>query len=802
MKTFHFLCLALFLAQCAYAQKFHLQFSHALPDTATFYAIEWADADNDGSLDVFAFGRNANGETFCLLLRNDGLQGLEVAGQLDTGVEVATWLITDIDGDNSVDIVISGVSDAGPVTLQFLNKGNFVFEATKVFDLQGNVLKMADLDQDGTREMLVSGYADDQPFLDILKWQEGGWMTVHDSIAIAASALESFDFDADSDNDFLISGVNESNERVARVFYNHRGFYFQSEEVLPVSGSSVTADLNHDGAFDMLLAGADNNDRQRLVALLNDGNGNFLLKDTLRATSHARLLAADFNSDGLADINIFGYDHLDTINSIQSSVEVLLPHKDLVWQSWGDGDADGDLDLLQLIRTSKDSLQLFKNTTLPTNAAPLSPSGLVIAEIMNRLFVCWEKPTDDRTPQASLTYDIAIQSAVNSVMSADFDVLNGRRLTVSHGNNGTADYVLLRDVGGADVGVNIQAVDNSFHAGPGSICKGSGGGGRGLCNDVETVNLALCENETVTLRGTSNTRWFSFGHGFLADTSVFAFEFQRPDTLFSLTRNPDCAHIAVYILQSGKNVTHVTDTSVQVCEDEVVRLGVEPVWESVDWSSVSGGFLSTADTITYTANGADTVTVRLSGANGCVLQRNIAIKVNKPVITGDDTYQILKGERVRLNVSGGASYEWSPLMGLDNATSSNPLASPLKTTEYMVTVRDSSGCQASMRIIVLVEETAFIPNLFTPNRDGKNDVLKIYGLGQVENFYFAIYNREGIRVYHSQNVSDAVTEGWNGTTGGVDQPGGVYYWNVSGQTPGGNDLKLNGRNSGSVVLLR
>lgn len=804
MKTFGLLCFLLVFAQWSYGQEFDFQFSHALPDTATFYALEWADADNDGSLEVFAFGKNTADENFCLLFMYDRLQGLEVAGQIKTAVKDASWLITDIDGDNSVDIIMSGVSDAGPVTYQFLNEGGFVFMGTKLFDRYASALAMVDLDQDGMREMLISGHTSGTPFLNILNWQSSGWTIVHDSITVAATALEFFDFDADSDMDFFIAGINESNERVARTYYNQRGFYFTADDIVPVSGSSVKADLNHDGYFDMFLAGEDDDGRHRLVRLLNDGNGDFLSQDTLRTASHAKLLAADLTSDGLADLNVFGYEeHIDTVNFIQSSAEVSLPHKHLVSQSWGDLDRDGDLDLLQLIRTSQgNSLQLFQNTTLPANAAPLAPSDLVVAEIMNRLFVCWKKPTDDRTPQNSLTYDVAIQAAGSGVVSADFDVLNGRRLTVSHGNNGTADYMLVRDVGTADVGVNIQAVDNSFHAGPGSICRGSGGDGRGLCSEVETLNLALCKNEIVTLSGSSNTRWFSFERGFLADTSVLVLHFQQPDTVFSLTRNPDCARIAVYVLASGQNLTRVSQLDEQLCEGEVVRLGVEPDWESVAWSSVSSGVLSGEDTIAYTAIGMDTVSVMLSDGSGCVLQRNIAVSVTKPVISGDDTYQIMKGESVRLNVSGGTSYEWDPPSGLDNATLPNPLASPLKTTEYIVTASDSLGCQSWMRILVIVEQTAFVPNLFTPNRDGKNDVLKIYGLGRATDFSFTIYNREGVSVYHAQDVSSVTTEGWNGTAGGVDQPGGVYYWSVRGQTAEGKELKLNGRSSGSIVLLR
>ena len=103
---------------------------------------------------------------------------------------------------------------------------------------------------------------------------------------------------------------------------------------------------------------------------------------------------------------------------------------------------------------------------------------------------------------------------------------------------------------------------------------------------------------------------------------------------------------------------------------------------------------------------------------------------------------------------------------------------------------------------MIVEQTAFVPNLFTPNDDGRNDDLKVYGLSGVENFEFRIYNREGSLVYASENVSDVLTTGWNGSVRGVKQPGGIYYWTVNGETAIGTKILLNGKTSGSVMLIR
>jgi hypothetical protein len=44
--------------------------------------------------------------------------------------------------------------------------------------------------------------------------------------------------------------------------------------------------------------------------------------------------------------------------------------------------------------------------------------------------------------------------------------------------------------------------------------------------------------------------------------------------------------------------------------------------------------------------------------------------------------------------------------------------------------------------------------------------------------------------------------GWDGTVRGVQQPGGIYYWKVNGETSSGGKLMLNGKSSGSIVLIR
>lgn len=162
----------------------------------------------------------------------------------------------------------------------------------------------------------------------------------------------------------------------------------------------------------------------------------------------------------------------------------------------------------------------------------------------------------------------------------------------------------------------------------------------------------------------------------------------------------------------------------------------------------------------------------------------------------------MKGNSVQLEATGAVEqWQWTPVDGLDNPTIPNPTATPMASIEYTVTGTDSVGCKATDRTQVLVQETAFVPNLFTPNGDGKNDNLLIYGLTTSSKFDFRIFNREGSMVYETKDISHATNVGWDGSVRGTRQPSGIYYWKVDGEGTDGNKLLLNGKTTGSILLV-
>jgi gliding motility-associated-like protein len=83
-----------------------------------------------------------------------------------------------------------------------------------------------------------------------------------------------------------------------------------------------------------------------------------------------------------------------------------------------------------------------------------------------------------------------------------------------------------------------------------------------------------------------------------------------------------------------------------------------------------------------------------------------------------------------------------------------------------------SSALASVWVKVVDKNAVYVPTAFSPNGDGKNDVLKAIPVGRVRLIQFAVYNRWGEIVFYTTNFG----KGWNGSHLGVPAETGVYVW--------------------------
>jgi gliding motility-associated-like protein len=95
--------------------------------------------------------------------------------------------------------------------------------------------------------------------------------------------------------------------------------------------------------------------------------------------------------------------------------------------------------------------------------------------------------------------------------------------------------------------------------------------------------------------------------------------------------------------------------------------------------------------------------------------------------------------------------------------------------------------------MVFNEPDIFVPSAFTPNNDGRNDILKAIAPGIKQFLLFRIYNRWGNRVFESNDPD----RGWDGKSDNRDAPVGGYVWLVQGIDYKGNRIERRG----TVLLI-
>ncbi len=153
--------------------------------------------------------------------------------------------------------------------------------------------------------------------------------------------------------------------------------------------------------------------------------------------------------------------------------------------------------------------------------------------------------------------------------------------------------------------------------------------------------------------------------------------------------------------------------------------------------------------------------------------------------------------------SGVQSYTWSPPDNLSCNTCPSPVMTALQSQQYIISVTDINGCKAKDSVLLLVDcekSNILVPSAFTPNGDGLNDVLYPVARGYKTIRIFAVYNRNGEKVFERKNFSpNSASQGWNGYVKGVNRESlQAYVWMVEGECDTGATVVT----KGSVILIR
>ncbi len=169
----------------------------------------------------------------------------------------------------------------------------------------------------------------------------------------------------------------------------------------------------------------------------------------------------------------------------------------------------------------------------------------------------------------------------------------------------------------------------------------------------------------------------------------------------------------------------------------------------------------------------------------------VTVFVQPPVkaFAGRDTIAMYNRPH-QLLATGGVGYLWTPAAPLNNPNIANPLATLTSDTRFTVIVTDIAGCEGYDTVFLKVYEgpTYHVPNAFSPNGDGRNDIFRPIPSGIASTDYFRVFNRFGELLFETKEW----LKGWDGTYRGKQQPIGTYVWMVKGKDYNGRVIEMKG----------
>ncbi|MCB9265826.1 MAG: gliding motility-associated C-terminal domain-containing protein [Lewinellaceae bacterium] len=213
----------------------------------------------------------------------------------------------------------------------------------------------------------------------------------------------------------------------------------------------------------------------------------------------------------------------------------------------------------------------------------------------------------------------------------------------------------------------------------------------------------------------------------------------------------------------------------------------------------------------FTNLGADDYSIVVQDQNGCISELSLNLEQPLEVIVTLTTN--IDGENViQLGDSVLLSAIYAPNLAIDTirwepdsigfGNSSSVWVSPQVTSSFSVTIADANGCSDTDRTTVIVdkERPVYIPNAFSPNDDGRNDVLFIQaGNGVREVRSFLIFNRWGETVFELYGFQpNDPGLGWDGTFRGETLNAGVFTYFAEVEFEDGQTVLF----KGDVLLLK
>ena len=303
-----------------------------------------------------------------------------------------------------------------------------------------------------------------------------------------------------------------------------------------------------------------------------------------------------------------------------------------------------------------------------------------------------------------------------------------------------------------------------------------------------SYNLSIAGN-TIANNSTGTFNQLSAGNYQISSTDNFGCSGNTSSTI----HQPDSLELTETVVNVTCNGAHNGEITL------LATGGTQPYNYVLNNQSNATGAYSGLDTGSYECAVID--------SHGCADSTNVSITQPLPVYISisPDSLFVNLGKTIQLNATSNfdpsTTYLWGPSFGLSCIDCPDPVVDINNTAQYTVLVTaniNGNNCTADTNITVTVipDYDLFIPNVFTPNNDGKNDFFQIFGnLPALKFIHIMLFDRIGELVFESNEINFK----WDGTFKGQLLPPAVYVYTLRAVFDDDHTDKLY---NGTVTLLR
>ena len=218
-------------------------------------------------------------------------------------------------------------------------------------------------------------------------------------------------------------------------------------------------------------------------------------------------------------------------------------------------------------------------------------------------------------------------------------------------------------------------------------------------------DLSMCFGDTVQLNASGGVSYLWSPGNSLSDSTIFnplAFPTVTTPYVVSALDTNGCNNSDTVLVSVNPLPTVNAGNDVVICAGDTTQLQATGasgyLWTpsaGLSDTTIANPLAFPTVTTTYLVTGTDT--------NSCSNTDTVVVNVNAlPTITAFSDTAVCSGVSVQLNVTGGSAYTWTPAATLNNATISNPIASPITTTTYQVTGVDTNGCSNVDSVTIII----------------------------------------------------------------------------------------------------